>query len=96
MLELTTKHANQRAQQRGIPLLIQAWLLEYGEENFDGVGGVIRYFTRDSIRRLAREVGVTPVKRLSEYLRCYLVQSSSDGAIITVGKRYSNKKIWRH
>ena len=87
MLENCTKHANQRAQQRGIPPLIQVWLLDYGVESFDGDGSVIRYFNRESIRKMEREVGTTPVKRLSEYLRCYLVQSSKDGAIITVGKR---------
>ena len=96
MLRVSTKHANQRAQQRGIPLLIQDWLLAYGEETFDGSGSVIRYFNRESIRRLERDIGVTPIKRLSEYLRCYLIQSSSDGAIITVGKRYAHKRIWRH
>jgi len=96
MIDTCTKHANKRAQQRGIPPLIQIWLLDYGVETFDGSGGVIRYFDRESIRRLERDVGSTPVKRLSEYLRSYLVQSSADGVIVTVGKRYPNKKILRH
>lgn len=96
MLSFPTKHAVLRAQQRGVPLLIQNWLLDYGKEAFDGSGSVIRYFSRESIRRMEREIGSTPIKRLSEYLRCYLVQSSRDGAIITVGKRYPNKRIFRH
>ena len=96
MIRTCTKHANQRAQQRGVPPLIQIWLLDYGKETFDGSGSVTRYFDRESIRRMEREIGTTPIKRLSEYLRCYLVQSSTDGAIITVGKRYANRRIWRH
>ena len=96
MIRTSSKHAIQRAQQRGVPPLIQIWLLDYGKETFDGSGSVTRYFDRESIRRMEREIGATPIKRLSEYLRCYLVQSSTDGAIITVGKRYANRRIWRH
>ena len=91
-----TQHATARAQQRGIPTLITNWLLDYGEEIYDGHGGIVRYFTRGSVRRMERDIGATPIKRLSEYLRCYLVVSSEDGVVITVGKRYSNKRIWRH
>jgi len=86
-------HAEQRAQQRGIPPLIRDWLLDYGEEVYDQRGGVIRYFTRQSLRQIERNVGNVPVRRLSEYLRCYLVQSSDDGAVITVGKRYPNRRL---
>jgi len=96
MLTLHTRHANTRAQQRGIPPLIRTWLLEYGDEIYDGHGGIVRYFTRQSVRRMKREVGATPLKRLSEYLRCYLVESNEDGVVITVGKRHSNTRIWRH
>src|SRR4051812_37894610 len=78
-----SRHADERAQQRGVPPLITTWLLDYGEASFDGRGGVLRYFTRASIRRMERELGTAPVRRLSEYLRCYLVQSSGDGAVIT-------------
>jgi hypothetical protein len=91
-----SRHAEERAQQRGVPPLITTWLLAYGEANFDGHGGVVRYFTRTSIRRMERELGAAPVRRLWEYLRCYLVQSSGDGTVITVGKRHKNRRIWRH
>ena len=89
-------HAEVRAQQRGIPPLINTWLIDYGDEVFDGHGGLIRYFTQQSIRRMERELGKTPVQRMSEYLRCYLVQSSDGAEIITVGKRHPRKHIWRH
>jgi hypothetical protein len=92
----TTTHAGVRAQQRGVPPLVMHWLLDYGEETFDGRGGVLRYFTPRSIRQLEREVGQAPIKRLSEYLRCYLVQGSQDGNVITVGKRHRGKRICRH
>jgi hypothetical protein len=96
MNPITTIHAGVRAQQRGVPPLVLNWLLDYGEETFDGHGGVLRYFTPRSIRNLEREVGQAPIKRLSEYLRCYLVQGSQDGIVITVGKRHRGKRICRH
>lgn len=91
-----TQHAETRAQQRGIPPLVHNWLLDYGREQFDGHGGTIRYFTRESIRKLEREQGRVAVKRMSEFLRCYLVQSSNDGVVITLGKRHPNHQIRRH
>lgn len=91
-----TRHAEERAQQRGVPHLVTDWLLNYGERTFDGHGGVVRHFTRRSVRRMEREMGGAPVRRLSEFLRCYLVQSAHDGTIVTVGKRYSKARIWRH
>lgn len=96
MLASSTQHGAQRAQQRGIPPLISNWLIEYGDEEFDGRGGVIRYFSKTCIRQMERDIGRDPIKRFSEFMRCYLVERNSDGAIITVGKRYSNKHIWRH
>ncbi len=70
--------------------------MDYGTEVFDGHGGVVRYFSSQSIRQMEREIGKAPLQRMSEYLRCYLVQSSHDGAVITIGKRHPKKHIWRH
>jgi hypothetical protein len=75
------------------PPLISNWLIDYGEEVFDGRGGVVRYFTRESIRRMERDFGREPVKRLSEFLRCYLVMSTNDGTVVTGGKRHQNKRL---
>ncbi len=91
-----TDHAATRSQQRGIPPLISNWLLDYGDEIYDGRGGVVRCFTPRSIRTMEREIGRAPLKRMSEFLRCYLVQSTSDGAVVTVGKRHLKRHIWRH
>jgi hypothetical protein len=86
-------HAARRAQQRCIPPLISQWLDAYGEEAYDGRGGVVRFFSRRSVREMERSFGRAPVARLSEYLDCYKVESSRDGTTITVGHR--TKRIHR-
>lgn len=91
-----TQHASQRIQQRGIPAVISNWLLDYGEEMFDGRGGVVRYFSSNGLRDLECDIGKSAMKRLAEYMRCYLVESSNNGVIITIGKRYPRTHIWRH
>ena len=82
-----SRHAKVRGQQRGIPPLIEQWLDEFGEEEYDDRGGVVRYFSRRSIRTMERAFGSAPVRRMSEYLDAYKVESSHDGTIITVGHR---------
>lgn len=96
MLAACTHHAEKRSQQRGIPQQISNWLLQYGDEAFDGRGGVVRYFSSTCIRHMERDIGKSSIRRFAEYLRCYLVESSNDGSVITVGKRYPKKHIWRH
>ncbi len=96
MEAMKTVHATIRAQQRGVPPLIEDWLLDYGAEQFDGHGGVVRYFSNACIRKMERDMGRAPLKQMSEYLRCYLVQDSSDGTVITVGKRHGTQHIRRH
>lgn len=93
---MLTKHAMKRAQQRGIPTLVQDLLLDYGEENFNKHGVIIRYFSSQSIHKIEHDFGREPLRRFSEYLRCYLVESFSNGAVITIGKRHKNARIMRH
>lgn len=83
----SSTHARIRAQQRGIPPLIDQWLDEYGEEQFDGHGGVIVFLTKRSRRRMEREMGREPVRRLEEFLDTYKIVSSHDGHTITLGHR---------
>lgn len=71
----------------GVPPLIQEWLLQFGEEKYDGHGGIRRSFTPRSIRDMERCFGRKPVRRMSEFLSAYLVESSRDGMVITVGHR---------
>lgn len=90
---MVTKHAEVRRQQRCIPPLIDQWLDQYGEERYDGRGGIIRFFSRASIRSMERAFGRAPVRKLSEYLNAYKVESNKDGCTITIGHRY--KRIIR-
>lgn len=80
-------HATIRAQQRGIPPLIDLWLDQFGEESYDGHGAILRYFSHASVRAMEREFGRQPVRKLSEYLDVYKVESSRDGNTITIGHR---------
>lgn len=82
-----TAHAERRAQQRAIPPLIEQWLEEFGEEHYDGRGGLVRYFSRRSVRAMERRFGSRPVRRMAEYLNAYVVESSRDGTTITIGHR---------
>lgn len=96
MLATYTNHAAVRSQQRGIPPIITDWLIDYGDEEFNGHGCIVRYFSPDGIRLMEGEIGKRPVRQMNEYLRCYLIQDSDSGSIITVGKRHAKKHIWRH
>jgi hypothetical protein len=80
-------HAATRAQQRCIPPLIDQWLDQFGEETYDGHGGVLRFFSHASLRSMEREFGRAPVRKLAEFLDIYKVESSHDGHVITIGHR---------
>ena len=82
-----SSHARTRAQQRCIPPLVNEWLDRFGHEEYDGRGGVIRYFNHASIRVMERTFGRAPVSKLAEYLNVYKVESSLDGQVITIGHR---------
>lgn len=84
---MNTSHAKIRAQQRCIPPLINQWLDQFGEKEYDGHGGVTLFFSRTSIRAMEREFGAAPVRKLAEYLHAYKVESSHDGHTITIGHR---------
>ena len=89
---MNTRHATVRAQQRGIPPMVDQLLDLYGQEEYDGHGAVVRYLNKDSIRNMERDLGRRPVSRLAEWFDAYKV-SSTDGRTITVGHRTS--RIWR-
>ncbi|MDT8413683.1 MAG: hypothetical protein RQ875_14565 [Vicingaceae bacterium] len=88
-----TYHAEIRCQQRGIPPLILQWLDLYGEEQYDGRGATIRYFSRSSQKAMEKDFGRSPIKKLSEFLNAYKIESH-DGTVITAGhltKRINRK-----
>jgi len=90
---ITSRHAEIRAQQRGIPPLIDQILDLYGREQYDGHGGVVIYLDKGSIRRMERDMGREPVRRLSTWRSAYKVKSSISGCTITTGIRI--ERIWR-
>ncbi len=87
-----TYHAAVRSQQRGVPPLIMQWLDQFGEEQYDGHGAIIKYFSRASRRIMEREFGSNPVKKMSEFLNIYKIESQ-DGTVITTG--HLTKRIKR-
>jgi hypothetical protein len=87
-----THHAAIRSHQRAIPPLVLQWLDQFGEEQYDGHGAIIRYFSRASRREMEREFGSNPIKKMSEFLDAYKVESH-DGTVITTG--YLTKRIKR-
>ncbi len=87
----STNHATIRSQQRGMPPIIQEWLIGYGEELYDHHGAIVYYFNQGSRRKLEKTFGREPIRRFHEWLNAYAVVSVTDGLVITIGKRY--KKI---
>jgi hypothetical protein len=83
---MNTKHAKARAQQRGIPPLVNELLDRYGQEEHDGHGAITLYLSKSSIRNMERDWGHRPVSRLAEWFDVYKVRSA-DGSTITVGHR---------
>lgn len=87
MSHAISKHATIRAQQRGITPMVQNYLLEYGAEIYDGHGGIKRCFDKHSIRCIEKCLGRDQVRRIANFQDVYLIESSHDGTIITVGHR---------
>lgn len=89
---MTTLHASIRAQQRGIPPLIDQMLDLFGHEQHDGHGGVIVYFNKHSIQHLERQFGKVLARQVSEWRNAYKVVATCDGGVITIGHRYKRVK----
>ncbi len=86
-----TGHASKRAQQRGLPPLIQDWLFRYGETQHQNGGSEILYFSKRSKERLRRDVGMQPLRKLEQYLDAYMIVAR--GQVLTIGHLY--KRIRR-
>lgn len=82
----STKHAEIRAQQRGIPPAVIELLLSYGTSHHDRHRGMVLYFDSRSRKRLQRAVDERALAHYSGQLDCYAVLST-DGSVITVGHR---------
>lgn len=90
---MQTHHASIRAQQRGIPPLIDELLDRYGDEQYDGHGAIIVYLSKRSRRRMQKDMGREPVARLASWLDAYKVKRVADGLTLTTGHRY--QRLWR-
>lgn len=87
-----TRHADTRLQQRGLPRAVIEWLQQFGAEEHDKHGAVIRYFDKAARRRLERALGRAVVRRMGDLMDTYLVEH--DGRILTVGHR--TVRVQRH
>ena len=83
---MNTRHATTRAQQRGLPPLVDQLLDRYGEEQHDGHGGLIVYLSKISIRNMERDLGRRPVAKFAEWHNAYKVMGA-DGRTITFAHR---------
>ena len=88
----SSKHFEKRCQQRCIPPVIVDYLYQFGAEEHDGHGGIIKYFDHSSTKKMNKTRGSNFVGQISKFLRAYIVESISNGQIITTGWRYEHIK----
>lgn len=81
----TSRHAEKRAQQRGIDKVALPLLLAYGKREFDGKGGIRYLMTATSLATLRRAVGYT--KQVEALAGVYAVVSADNQTVITMGHR---------
>lgn len=89
---MNTQHAKVRAQQRGVPPLMDELLDRYGNEQHDHHGAIVVFFDKDSRRLMERELGKQAVACFSRWMNAYKVRST-DGRTVTVGFRTRRIRI---
>lgn len=82
-------HREVRQQQRGISSVIVDLVLRYGSREYDHRGGVVKYLDRRGRQAIEQHMGRDFVKRYSDQMGVYVVQSAIDGRVITCGHRYA-------
>jgi hypothetical protein len=90
---MKTKHAETRAQQRGINHKVEMLLQVYGEVRLATHRCEVRFFSKKSIKEMEAEFGHFFIAKNHENLRSYLIESSVDRAIVTVGKLYQKQRL---
>ena len=90
---MKTKHAEVRAQQRGINYRVELLLRSHGEVRPAPRGCVMRFFSKKSIKKMESEFGHFFVAKNHENLKSYLIESREDHVIVTVGKLYQNQRL---
>ena len=81
-----SRHADKRAQQRGIDQVAVPLVLAYGKREFDGRGGVRYVMTDDAMTVLRRAVGRS--QQVDALAGVYAVVSAEDQTVITIGHRH--------
>jgi PAS domain-containing protein len=82
-----TKHAEIRAQQRGIRYDVLDCLLAYGRREHDHAHCEIVYFDARAAERAHREAGPRVAHLVSDHRDVYAV-IDSDGRVVTTGHRF--------
>ncbi len=90
---MKTRHAEIRAQQRGINYGIERLLQSYGEVRPAPHGCLMRFFSKRSIKEMEAEFGHFFIAKNHENFRSYLIETRDDHAVITVGKLYQNQRL---
>ena len=86
-MDLITRHARARMQQRGIRFEDLEALLDFGREIPAGRGRDLVFFDKRARARLARANPVVAAAEADRISRSYAIVAS-DGVVITVGHRY--------
>ena len=81
---METRHAEIRAQQRGITPLVDRLLEEFGDEEHDGHGCIRLFFSHRSIRKMKQALGHQAVPLYKRFFRAYKVESVSTGETVTL------------
>lgn len=82
-----SRHAQKRAQQRGLSQDQVPIIMTYGEPEHDGRGGIRYFMTDKAMARLVRALGRNQC--IDGLAGAYVVVSADDGTVITVSRRYS-------
>jgi len=90
---MKTKHAEKRAQQRGINASIEKLLQLYGDKRPAPNGCVVRFFSKRSIQRIETLYGHSFIARNHEKMKSYLIQRRDSHAILTIGKIHSDQRL---
>lgn len=94
MIDNASKHAQVRAQQRGITVRIDELLDQFGSHQHDHHGAEIIFFDRSAREKAQRNLGTRVIAKLeSKLFKCYKVVSVYTGETITTGLR--NRRIKR-
>ncbi len=90
---MRTRHAQVRAQQRGVHPEIENLLHRYGEKRHAPNGCLIKFFSKNSLTNIKASFGTAFLAKNHENFRTYLIESKDDGSIVTFGKLFEKQRI---